>query len=289
MMSEAYPNGMAAKYSYNPASEGSLSAVEKSGETAVLQLHDGTPPTKYSWLGASGLATEAASAATASGGGSYVPQLGRPLQTQPIESPGTYADGSPYGPYTTGVSAQSETLGTDLANGAPEREAARLAAAKKIQEEEEAKARERAEMEARLNAPTPTEGGAEPLGGSEGWACQYAKQTGQEGEGCGPSAAEMAEILGCAGGQACASSTFGAIVHWVSSNAHKLVAAGIGAVSSIAVGAVTLVAVAACGATAELTEDPFVAYDCYKIGSFGFSLALGGAAFAVKAWNVEKN
>ena len=105
----------------------------------------------------------------------------------------------------------------------------------------------------------------------------------------GPSGAEMAEILGCTGGHACASSIFGDVSHWVSSHAHKLVAAGIGAVSSIVVGAVTLVAVSACGATAEVTEDALVAYDCYKIGSFGFSLSLAGAASAVKAWKVEKN
>lgn len=99
----------------------------------------------------------------------------------------------------------------------------------------------------------------------------------------------MAEIFGCTGDHACASSIFGAVVHWVSSNAHKLVASGIGAVSSLVIGAVTLVAVTACGTTAELTEDPFVAYDCYKIGSIGFSMALAGAASAVDAWKVEKN
>jgi hypothetical protein len=60
-------------------------------------------------------------------------------------------------------------------------------------------------------------------------------------------------------------------------------------VSSIAIGAVTVAAVTACGTTAELTEDPFVAYDCYKIGSIGFSVALGGLASTVKAWKVEKN
>jgi tripartite motif-containing protein 71 len=176
-----------------PGIDGSLSAVEKGGETAVLQLHDlegnivataaksetetkllstynstefgvqvnGTPPTKYSWLGASGLATEPSSGATASGGASYVPQLGAPLQTQPIEAPGKYANGSySEAAYMTGISAQSEILGTDLANGAPEREASRQAAIKKFQEEEEQRALELAELEASMNAPSPTEGGA---------------------------------------------------------------------------------------------------------------------------------
>jgi hypothetical protein len=105
----------------------------------------------------------------------------------------------------------------------------------------------------------------------------------------GPSGAEMAEILGCTGGHACASSIFGAVSHWVSSNVHKLVAAGVGIVSSIVVGAVTLVAVSACGAIAGVTEDALVACDCYKISALGFSLSLAGVASTVKAWKVEKN
>lgn len=108
-------------------------------------------------------------------------------------------------------------------------------------------------------------------------------------EGGGASGAEMAEIFGCTGDHACASSIFGEVEHWVSSNAHKLVAAGIGFVSSIAIGVVTVAAVTSCLGTAELTEDPFVAYDCYKIGSIGFTVSLSGMASAVKAWKVEKN
>jgi hypothetical protein len=99
----------------------------------------------------------------------------------------------------------------------------------------------------------------------------------------------MAEIFGCTGDDACASPIFGAVEHWVSSNAHKLVTAGIGAVSSIVVGVVTLVAVTACSATAELTEDAFVAYDCYKIGAIGFTVSLSGLASSVKVWKVEKD
>jgi DNA-binding beta-propeller fold protein YncE len=179
-----------------PGIDGALVATQHNSEPAVLQLHDlsgniiataavsetetkllttynptefgvpvnGTPPTKFSWLGATGLATEQASGAANPGGGSYVPQLGRPLQTEPVEAPGAYANGS-YGgaAYVTGVSGQSETLGADLAAGAPEREAARLAAARKFAEEEEARALAEAELEATLNAPAPGEGGAEEL------------------------------------------------------------------------------------------------------------------------------
>jgi DNA-binding beta-propeller fold protein YncE len=184
-----------------PGIDGSLAATQHNSEAAVLQLHDlegnivataavsetetkllttynptefgvpvnGTPPTKYSWLGASGISTEQASGAANPGGGGYVPQLGRPLQTEPVESPGGYASGS-YGgaPYETYVSAEAMTLGGDWAAGAPEREAGRLAAAKKFEEEEEQKAREEAELRARLNAPVPDEGGAGWGGETEG-------------------------------------------------------------------------------------------------------------------------
>jgi hypothetical protein len=60
----------------------------------------GTPPTKYSWLGASGISAEFSSGTTASDGTGYVPQLGRPLQTQPITPPGANAGGTwANGPY----------------------------------------------------------------------------------------------------------------------------------------------------------------------------------------------
>lgn len=58
--------------------------------------------------------------------------------------------------------------------------------------------------------------------------------------------------------------------------------------SSIVVGVVTVTAVTGCLATADLTEDPFVTYDCYKIGAIGFTVSLSGMASAVKAWKVEK-
>jgi sugar lactone lactonase YvrE len=192
-----------------PGIDGSLGAVEKSGQAAVLQLHDlegnviataavsetetkllttynptefgvpvnGTPPTKYSWLGAGGLATEQASGAANPGGGSYVPQLGAPLQTEPITPPGA-PDGTYVNPYIGSAGSAADFAGDSAyAAGAPGREVARQKAA---QEEWE-----------RLHpppppgaVPSPGEGGAEPLGGSEGWACQYAAETDQEAEGC---------------------------------------------------------------------------------------------------------
>jgi RHS repeat-associated protein len=312
---------------------GGLAAIQVNGATPVLQLTDlhgdiigtaalsetetkllsstemsefGVPttstPAKYSWLGGEQQPTELPSGVIAMGVRSYVPQLGRFLQTDPVPGGSANAYAYTFGdPVDESDPSGADGMPTWLIE-ANDREAHELteAATKRRIEEEERKAAEEAAARAAAAAAAsaaaaaaaaapPPEAPAGPLGGSAGWACEYAAETGQEAEGCGASGAELAEIFGCTGDQACASSVLGSVSHWVSSNAHKLVAAGIGAVSSIVVGAVTLVAVAACGATAELTEDPFVAFDCYKIGSIGFSVALGGLASAVDAWKVEKN
>ncbi len=167
-----------------PGIDGSLTATQTSGEAAVLQLQDlqgdiiaraalsetetkllstynstefGVPttttPPKYSWLGATGLATELPSGATASGGSGYVPQLGAPLQTQPIVPPADLP--SPTGPYLSTVSSQSIAEATAYGAGAPAREAERQKA--------------KAEYLESLNppvppgaTPTPEEGGADP-------------------------------------------------------------------------------------------------------------------------------
>jgi DNA-binding beta-propeller fold protein YncE len=176
-----------------PGIDGSLCAVEKSGEAAVLQLHDlqgnivataslsesetkllttynstefgvqvnGTPPTKYSWLGASGLATEPSSAATASGGSSYVPQLGAPLQTEPIASLGAYANGSYDGAvYSPSPSAEDLAQAASYGAGAPAREAARLEAQS---EEAEKRAAEGAcNIASCTHVDGPGEGNCEP-------------------------------------------------------------------------------------------------------------------------------
>jgi hypothetical protein len=190
--------GKATQWTRNiPGIDGALSATQHNNEAAVLQLHDlegnvvataavseteakllttynptefgvpvnGTPPTKFSWLGASGLATETSTGAANPGGGSYVPQLGRPLQTEPVTPPGA-PDGTYISPYIGSAGSAADYAGdAAYAAGAPEREASRLAAAKKAQEEEEeeeeAQARARAEPESQMNAPTPAEGGAE--------------------------------------------------------------------------------------------------------------------------------
>jgi len=145
-----------------PGIDGTLSATQKSGAEAVLQLHDlqgniiataaksetetkllskynstefgvpvnGTPP-KYSWLGASGLKTELPSGATAPGGTGYVPQLGQPLQTQPIVPPGAAPNGVYIAPYESTLTPGVFTASAAFAAGAPAREAARNEAAAK--------------------------------------------------------------------------------------------------------------------------------------------------------------
>jgi YD repeat-containing protein len=110
-----------------PGIDGALDAVEKSGEETkpVLQLHDlegnivaqaavsetetkllksynstefgvpneGSAPPKYAWLGAGGVATELPSGVSTQGGASYVPQIGRNLETAPVEPPGAFPNG----------------------------------------------------------------------------------------------------------------------------------------------------------------------------------------------------
>jgi hypothetical protein len=232
----------------------------------------------------------------AMGARSYIPQLGRFLQTDPV--PGGSAN--PYAYTASDPVNQTDLSGDYVENDyvlglgmeqnakAIELEVAREAAIRKEAEERAREAAIRAKEEAEMAAEL-AEAEACNLWDAEAAAGPPGSVAGGGMEEEGASGAEMAEIFGCTGGHACTSSVFGAVVHWVSSNAHKLVAAGIGAVSSLVIGAVTLVAVTGCSATAELTEDPFVAYDCYKIGSIGFSVALAGLASSYKAWNVEKN
>jgi len=94
------------------------------------------PPTQFSWLGASGLATEQASGAANPGGGGYVAQLGAPLQTEPITPPGAYGHGSYNGAvFTPAPSAEALAQSDSYGAGAPVREAERLQA----QREEAAK------------------------------------------------------------------------------------------------------------------------------------------------------
>jgi YD repeat-containing protein len=106
--------------------DGGLDAIQESGKGPLLQLHDlqgnivgtvadsesetkllstynstefgvpttGSPP-KYSWLGADGVASElTATGVSTQDGASYVPEIGRPLQTGAIASPGSFPNGT---------------------------------------------------------------------------------------------------------------------------------------------------------------------------------------------------
>jgi streptogramin lyase len=108
-----------------PSIDGTLTAIQTNNETPVLQLHDlqgdivatigdsasetklrstynstefGTPskgkaPPPYAWLGAGGVKSELASGVITEGATSYVPQTGRPLQSEEVVPPGL-PDGS---------------------------------------------------------------------------------------------------------------------------------------------------------------------------------------------------
>jgi hypothetical protein len=130
--------------------DGKLDAVEEAGKKAVLQLHDlqgdivgtvedseaasklastynstefgvpqpGTTPPKYAWLGGAGVASEPGDGAGTSteGGASYVPEVGRALQTAPIASPGSFPDGTGgpglvYSPVSPGLLNELQELG----------------------------------------------------------------------------------------------------------------------------------------------------------------------------------
>jgi streptogramin lyase len=103
-----------------PGIDGSLSAIESSGSSAVLQLHDlqgdtvataalsssetkllstynstefgvpnsGKPPPKYAFQGADGATSELGTGIITYGATSYVPQTGRALQSEEVEPPG---------------------------------------------------------------------------------------------------------------------------------------------------------------------------------------------------------
>jgi streptogramin lyase len=122
-----------------PCLGGGLCATAANGQPAVLLLHDlhgdvvaraalsesetkllstynptefgvpqsGSTPPKYAWLGAHGLFTESSlgSGVATQGGASYVPQIGRDLQTAPVTPPGAYPELAPATEYVATVSS----------------------------------------------------------------------------------------------------------------------------------------------------------------------------------------
>lgn len=153
-----------------PGIDGALDAIQPNGGTPVLQLHDlkgnivgtaalsetetkllssynstefGVPttttPPKYSWLGAGGVSTETSlsSGVSTEGGASYVPQVARSLQTQPVVPPGAFPNGQ-----GTGAQFGSEIPGWYISLSAAESAAtiAEYAAKQKAREEEACRA-----------------------------------------------------------------------------------------------------------------------------------------------------
>jgi YD repeat-containing protein len=141
-----------------PGLDGTLDAIEGSGETAVLEIHNlkgdivgttgakleaeiklfspyeatefgvpkGSAPT-YSWLGADGVSTQfPSSGVVTTGGASYVPQIARELQTTPVEPPGARPNGSDSGmPYVTSLSPEAAQEVGALGAEAPAKQAER--------------------------------------------------------------------------------------------------------------------------------------------------------------------
>jgi hypothetical protein len=148
--------------------DGELAAVQVNGGTPVLQLHDlqgnvvataalsetetkllstyqssefGVPtsskPPKYSWLGGSGIAAQLPSSGiVATGGGAYVPEVGRPLETGSVMPPALGA-GSVSAIETPWSSAELKALEKGKADEmAAEQQKAAEEELKKKQEEE---------------------------------------------------------------------------------------------------------------------------------------------------------
>ncbi len=148
---------------------------------------------KYSWLGGEQQPTELPSGVIEMGARSYVRQLGRFLQTDPVPggSANAYAytfgdpvnSSDPRGELTYGFSGWLKEQNNQEAQAVVAREVAREALER---EEAERRAREAAEAAAAAAAAAaiPAEAAA-PLGGYPGWACEYAAETQQEGAGCG--------------------------------------------------------------------------------------------------------
>jgi hypothetical protein len=158
------------KWSRNiPGIDGALDAIQTSSGTTTLLLHDlqgniiatagtseaetkllttynstefgvpgeGKTPPKYAWLGATGVTTELAAGVATKGGASYVSQIARDLQTEPVVPPGAFPNGQGSGsPYISEVSGWSVALSQAQSAEVIAEELAKQEAARKKAEEE---------------------------------------------------------------------------------------------------------------------------------------------------------
>jgi tripartite motif-containing protein 71 len=273
-----------------------------------------TPP-RFSWLGAHEIPTELPSGVATMGVRSYVPQLGRFLQTDP--RPGgsanayAYVFGDPIntndltGEYTFGFGASlTESLnahGTELAQ----------AYEAELRAEAERKAREAAE-EAAMLASFETEGPEEEEWEEEGEEWEYTSY--KHGAGSGHEEVHMEEglffrplgvhvaegqiareksnlatlcqrerkhYLASSENNACAryASLFGKAWRWIKHRAKKLIAAGAAFVTGAALGIGTVWTTTACFAASEGADSA----ECLKIALAGGSATVGSFALGVKA------
>ncbi len=191
-----------------PCIGGALCATDTGGQPTVLLLHDllgdvvataalsetetkllstynptefgvpksGATPPKYAWLGAEGLSTESSlgSGVATQAGASYVPQIGRDLQTAPVTPPGAYPELAPATEYVATVSqvflmsAQEEATGLwEVAEAERQRQReieAEEAAIQAEQEEIEAEELENAENERIAQEESALNGGSAKKG-----------------------------------------------------------------------------------------------------------------------------
>jgi RHS repeat-associated protein len=216
-------NATASEWSRNiPGINGSLAAIQNNGGSPVLQLTNlhgdiiatastsetateltsktdtsefGVPtttsPSTYSWLGAGGSRTELPSGAINMGARSYVPQLGRFLQPDPI--PGgsasaysyTYGDpvnsSDPSGEYTATAEEWAYTSSSAIATAAAETRATELAAIKAAEEATRNAAIEAAARQAAEWAASEAENNAAWAAYKAGYAAEQARDAGGGG------------------------------------------------------------------------------------------------------------
>ena len=193
---------------------------------------EGTPP-RYSWLGAAERSTELPSGVIAMGVRSYVPQVGRFLQEDPVEGGSANAYAYTYGDPVNSADLSGEYTATVeewAVNGsgrvAHEGVLAYEAEQAAIRAAEELAAREEAERQAAAISLQEEWAAEEIAANASLWAANEAWDAAQGQEGA-PAAPYY--VGGCSGSAACIAS---ANHEWVCTLAGAVVGAGVGAITA---------------------------------------------------------